>query len=69
MDKNGQMVVTYTYDSWGVPVSREGSMKDTLGLLNPFRYREYIYDDESGLYYLQTRYYDPGWDASSMLTL
>src|SRR5699024_7418829 len=59
MDKNGQMVVTYTYDSWGVPVSREGSMKDTLGLLNPFRYREYIYDDESGLYYLQTRYYDP----------
>lgn len=59
MDKNGQMVVTYTYDSWGVPVSREGSMKDTLGLLNPFRYREYVYDDESGLYYLQTRYYDP----------
>ena len=48
-----------TYDSWGVPVSREGSMKDTLGLLNPFRYREYVYDDESGLYYLQTRYYDP----------
>ena len=27
--------------------------------LNPFRYRGYVYDNETGLYYLQSRYYDP----------
>lgn len=26
---------------------------------NPFRYRGYYYDSETGFYYLQTRYYDP----------
>lgn len=30
-----------------------------IGVLNPFRYRGYYYDTETGLYYLQTRYYDP----------
>ncbi len=36
-----------------------GSLASTLGVANPFRYRGYYYDTESGLYYLQTRYYDP----------
>ena len=27
--------------------------------LNPFRYRSYYYDTETGFYFLQTRYYDP----------
>ena len=27
--------------------------------INPLRYRGYYYDSESGLYYLQSRYYDP----------
>ena len=26
---------------------------------NPLRYRGYIYDTETGFYYLQSRYYDP----------
>lgn len=30
-----------------------------IGNRNPFRYRGYFYDVETGLYYLQTRYYDP----------
>lgn len=30
-----------------------------IGLLNPIRYRSYYYDIETGLYFLQTRYYDP----------
>ena len=30
-----------------------------LGKLNPFRYRSYYYDNETGFYYLQSRYYDP----------
>ena len=37
-----------------------GSMASTLGQLNPLRYRGYCYDAETGLYYLQTRYYNPG---------
>ena len=34
-------------------------MATTLGVANPFRYRGYYYDTESGFYYLQSRYYDP----------
>ena len=30
-----------------------------IGNINPFRYRGYYYDAETGFYYLQTRYYDP----------
>lgn len=30
-----------------------------IGNVNPFRYRGYYYDTETGFYYLQTRYYDP----------
>ncbi|MBR6563606.1 MAG: hypothetical protein IKK70_06695 [Clostridia bacterium] len=34
-------------------------MASTLGQYNPFRYRSYYYDVETGFYYLQSRYYDP----------
>ena len=36
-------------------------MASTLGLHNPLRYRGYVYDRETGLYYLQSRYYNPEW--------
>ena len=52
-------VVTYTYDSWGNPLGTGGSLASTVGAVNPFRYRGYCYDGETGLYYLQSRYYDP----------
>ena len=55
----GQTVVSYEYDPWGNILSTSGSLASTLGVANPFRYRGYYYDTESGLYYLQTRYYDP----------
>ena len=55
----GNTVVTYTYDAWGNVLSVGGSMAETLGKLNPFRYRGYVYDNETTLYYLQSRYYDP----------
>ena len=32
---------------------------DSFAIINPIRYRGYFYDTESGLYYLQSRYYDP----------
>ena len=56
---NGNMVVTYTYDAWGNVLNVDGSLKTSLGVLNPFRYRGYVYDSETKLYYLQSRYYNP----------
>ena len=38
---------------------RQTDGTNTLGNLNPLRYRGYVYDTETGLYYLQSRYYDP----------
>ena len=51
----------FTYDAWGNPLTTTGSMAATLGAQNPLRYRGYVYDTETGLYYLQSRYYNPGW--------
>ena len=59
IDSTGATKVEYTYDTWGKKVSTTGDLADTLGLLQPFRYRGYVYDEETGLYYLQSRYYDP----------
>ena len=55
----GNTVVEYTYDAWGKVLSVTGSLASTVGQANPFRYRGYYYDTETGLHYLQTRYYDP----------
>jgi len=59
VDSTGNIVVNYTYDAWGKPLSTTGMMASTLGSLNPLRYRGYVYDQETGLYYLQSRYYNP----------
>ena len=59
IDKTGATVVLYTYDSWGKLLSTSGSLASTLGKNNPFRYRGYVYDEETGFYYLQSRYYNP----------
>ena len=58
-------MVKYTYDTWGKVLSvtdANGTLiTDTnhIGHRNPIRYRGYYYDVETGLYYLQSRYYDP----------
>ena len=54
----GAKVVEYTYDAWGKLTSKIGSMASSLGTLSPFRYRGYVYDEETGLYYLRSRYYN-----------
>jgi len=59
MDADEYTVVAYTYDAWGNLFSLTGSMASTLGALNPLRYRSYVYDTETGFYYLQSRYYNP----------
>ena len=59
LNTSGSPVVAYTYDAWGKLLSTGGDLATTLGVLNPLRYRGYVYDSETGLYYLQSRYYDP----------
>ena len=61
VNSSGTTVVKYTYDAWGRLISTTGTMASTLGQYNPLRYRGYIYDQETGLYYLQSRYYNPTW--------
>ena len=64
-DGDGNMVAKYEYDAWGnvltVTDANNKSITDKnhIANLNPFRYRSYYYDSESGLYYLMSRYYDP----------
>ncbi len=58
-DSDYNTVVEYTYDAWGKLLSTTGTMADTIGVQNPFLYRGYYYDIETGLYYLNSRYYDP----------
>ncbi len=55
----GTIVTNYVYDTWGKVISVTGSLKDTVGKINPIRYRSYYYDIETGLYYLNSRYYNP----------
>ena len=59
LDANGNTVVEYVYNIWGELVSITGSLADTIGTINPLRYRGYYYDTETNLYYLQSRYYSP----------
>lgn len=55
-DADGNFVSEYFYDAWGNIASVSGNQE--IANANPFRYRGYYYDNESGLYYLQSRYYD-----------
>lgn len=55
VDASGNSVASYEYDPYGKVISATG----TLAEVNPIRYRGYYYDNETGLYYLQSRYYDP----------
>ena len=60
-DGSGNTVVSYAYDAWGKLLSTTGTLADSLGTINPLLYRGYVYDFETGLYYLQSRYYNPQW--------
>ena len=52
------IVASYTYDAWGNIEFVTGTLADTVGTINPIRYRGYYYDAETELYYLNARYYD-----------
>ena len=59
-DESGNRMAAYTYDAWGKPLTTTYSGADyEVVEYNPLRYRGYVYDSETGLYYLQSRYSDP----------
>ena len=55
----GQTVARYRYDAWGACTIVADTSSWNIATINPFRYRGYYLDSETGLYYLQSRYYDP----------
>ena len=85
---NGETVVEFSYDPWGNVTRKysetytDGATEEELKLLDlvmsalcPVTYRGYNYDFTTGLYYLQSRYYNPEWgrflntdDTAIMLT-
>lgn len=52
-DETGQIVNSYSYDEWGNILNKQETIS------NPIRYGGEYFDEESGLYYLRARYYDP----------
>ena len=64
-DFAGVLVCTYEYDAWGNLTFARNSAgnvitsQNHIAFLNPIRYRGYYFDNEIGMYYLQSRYYDP----------
>ena len=59
IDSSNKVVVRYQYNSWGKVTSTQDTSGVSLATLNPFRYRKYVFDPETGLYCLGSRYYDP----------
>ena len=60
LDNSGNIVVKYSYDAYG-NCTCYYSTNDDLEENNPIRYRSYYYDEDTGLYYLNARYYNPQW--------
>lgn len=58
-DINGKIVVKYSYDAWGALKNIEDTSSSGIGKLNPFRFKGYYYDNESRLFIVGQRYYNP----------
>ena len=63
IDATGVVKVSYQYDAYGNMVITDHTSIN-LGTINPYRYRGYRYDEESKLYYLQSRYYNQRYNDS-----
>ena len=59
LDEIGNSIVMYRYDAWGRIPNSTNALAELLGRCNPYRYRTYIYDEETKLYWLNSRYYNP----------
>jgi RHS repeat-associated protein len=60
-DTSGNMVAKYLYDAWGNCTISSETTNTVVANANPIRYRGYYYDDDTGLYYCNARYYSPKW--------
>lgn len=61
-NQSGTKLISYTYDAWGSTTTAYlNGGGSTAARFNPFRYRGYYFDSETGFYYLQSRYYNPTW--------
>ena len=64
VNENGEIILTCSYDAWGRVNFGSTDMAHMtlaakLSQINPFTYHGYCYDYDIGMYYLQSRYYDP----------
>ena len=59
VDEDVEIVAKYSYDAWGVCTVVSDTSECSIATINPYRYRGYYYDNEIGMYYLQSRYYNP----------
>ena len=62
-ESDGNIIAQYVYDEWGkllnvYTINEDNVEQSKVANANPFRYRGYYYDYETGYYYLQSRYYD-----------
>ena len=58
---NGVLKAKYLYDAWGNCTISSETTDYVVANANPIRYRGYYYDDDTGLYYCNARYYSPKW--------
>ncbi len=58
VDENLDPVVLYEYDDRGVPIIKYCKSNDVLEA-NLILYKDYVFDYETDLYYIGTRYYSP----------
>jgi len=67
LNESGEEIVKYEYDGWGNILKitdKDGNLiidENHIGRLNPFRYKSYYYDEDTNLYYINNRYYNPKW--------
>ena len=60
-DAAGTKLISYTYDAWGnfATTYHNDCTSSNPANFNPYRYRSYYYDAETGFYYVSSRYYNP----------
>ena len=59
VDENGSIMIKYSYDEWGVPTKTIVQPSCPIGVLNPFMYKSYYFDNDTEMYYLNSRFYHP----------
>ena len=59
IDRDGNEVANYSYDAFGN--IRSTHEDDSIGAINPMRYKGYYYDSETKYYWLNSRFYVPSW--------